>query len=109
MEKSSNVVVVPLDVGWKDIGAWPALYDIGKKDSQGNVINGDVIIKDTTNTYINAGHHMVTAIGVDNLIIVDTPDATLIATHDKAQEVASIVKLLKARGRSESAEHRKVY
>jgi mannose-1-phosphate guanylyltransferase/mannose-6-phosphate isomerase len=109
MEKSSNVVVGPLDVGWKDIGAWPALYDIGKKDSQGNVINGDVIIKDTTNTYINAGHHMVTAIGVDNLIIVDTPDATLIATHDKAQEVASIVKLLKARGRSESAEHRKVY
>ena len=109
MEKSSNVVVVPLDVGWKDIGAWPALYDVGKKDSQGNVINGDVIIKDTTNTYINAGHHMVTAIGVDNLIIVDTPDATLIATHDKAQEIPSIVKLLKASGRPESAEHQKVY
>ena len=91
MEKSNNVVVVPLDAKWNDIGAWPALYDIGTKDSQGNVIKGDVITQGTTNTYINADHHMVAAIGVDNLIIIDTPDATFIATQDKAQEVKSIV------------------
>jgi len=109
MEKSNNVVVVPLDAQWSDIGSWPALYDIGTKDSQGNVIKGDVIAQDTTNTYINADHHMVAAIGVDNLIIIDTPDATFIATQDKAQEVKSIVESLKARGRYESSEHRKVY
>jgi mannose-1-phosphate guanylyltransferase/mannose-6-phosphate isomerase len=109
MEKSDNVVVVPLDAQWNDIGAWPALYDIGTKDSQGNVIKGDVITQDTTNTYINANHHMVAAIGVDNLIIIDTPDATFIATQDKAQEVNSIVESLQASGRCESSAHRKVY
>ena len=109
MEKSNNVVVVPLDAKWSDIGSWPALYDIGKKDSQGNVIKGDVITQDTTNTFINADHHMVAAIGVDNLIIIDTPDATFIANQDKAQEVKNIVESLQASGRCESNAHRKVY
>jgi mannose-1-phosphate guanylyltransferase/mannose-6-phosphate isomerase len=109
MEKSNNVVVVPLDAQWNDIGAWPALYDIGVKDSQGNVIKGDVITQGITNTYINADHHMVAAIGVDNLIIIDTPDATFIGTQDKAQEVKSIVESLQASGRPESSAHRKVY
>tara|TARA_B100000900_G_scaffold415301_1_gene444685 strand:+ start:154 stop:1572 length:1419 start_codon:yes stop_codon:yes gene_type:complete len=109
MEKSNNSVVVPLDAQWNDIGAWPALYDIGTQDSQGNVIKGDVITQGTTNTYINADHHMVAAIGVDNLIIIDTPDATFIATQDKAQEVKNIVESLQASGRSESSAHRKVY
>jgi len=109
MEKSNNVVVVPLDAQWSDIGAWPALYDIGTKDSQGNVVKGDVIIQDTTNTYINANHHMVVTIGVDNLIIIDTADATLIATQGKAQEVKSIVESLHAQGRDEGGAHRKVY
>ena len=109
MEKSDNVVVVPLDAQWNDIGAWSALHDIGTKDANGNVIKGDVIAQDTTNTYINANHHMVTTIGVDNLIVVDTPDATFIATQDKAQEVKSIVESLQASGRCEGAAHRKVY
>ena len=109
MEKSNNLVVVPLDAQWNDIGTWAALYDIGTKDSQGNVIKGDVITQGTTNTYINADYHMVAAIGVDNLIIIDTPDATLIATQDKAHEVKSIVKLLQASDRCESNTHRKVY
>ena len=109
MEKSNNVVVVPLDAKWNDIGAWPALYDIGDKDNQGNVIKGDVITQDTTNTYINANHHMVTTIGVDNLIIVDTADATFIAARDKAQEVKTIVESLHAQGRDEGGEHRKVH
>ena len=109
MEKSDNVVVVPLDAQWNDIGSWSALYDIGIKDTNGNVIKGDVITQYTTNTYINANHHMVATIGVDNLIIVDTPDATFIATQDKAQEVKTIVESLQASGRCESSEHRKVY
>ena len=109
MEKSNNVVVVPLDAGWSDIGAWSALHNIGKKDANGNVFKGDVIAKDTTNTYINANHHMVATIGVDNLIVVDTYDATFIATQDKAQEVKSIVESLEAKGRDEGVKNRKVY
>jgi mannose-1-phosphate guanylyltransferase/mannose-6-phosphate isomerase len=109
MEKSSNVVVVPLDAKWNDVGAWSALYDIGKKDNQGNVIKGDVITQHTTNTYINANHHMVATIGVDNLIIVDTADATFVATRDKAQEVKAIVESLQAQGRDEGDAHRKVH
>jgi len=108
MEKSDNVVVVPLDAQWNDIGSWSALHDIGKKDVNGNVIKGDVITQDTTNTYINANHHMVATIGVDNLIIVDTPDATFIATQDKAHEVKSIVEALQANERDEGGMHRKV-
>jgi len=109
MEKSDNVVVVPLDARWNDIGAWSALYDIGIKDTNGNVIKGDVITQDTTNTYINANHHIVATIGVNNLIVVDTSDATFIATQDKAQEVKSLVESLQADGRDEYAMHRKVY
>lgn len=109
MEKSNNVVVVPLSANWKDIGSWKALYDTGIKDSQGNVIKGDVIIQNTTNTFINADHHMVAALGVDNLIIIDTPDVTFIAAQDKSQDVKNIVESLQASGRYESSAHRKVY
>ena len=109
MEKSDNVVVVPLDAQWSDIGSWSALYDIGIKDGSGNVIKGDVIAQDTTNTYINANHHMVATIGVDNLIVVDTPDATFIAKQDRAQEVKSIIETLQSNDRNECGEHRKVY
>jgi mannose-1-phosphate guanylyltransferase/mannose-6-phosphate isomerase len=109
MEKSNNIVVVPLDAQWNDIGTWSALYEIGAKDNNGNAIKGNVIAQDTTNTYINANHHMVATIGVDNLIIVDTPDATFIATQDKAQEVKNIVEALQVSGRCESSVHRKVY
>jgi len=109
MEKSNNVVVVPLDAQWNDIGAWSALHDIGTKDANGNVIKGDVITQDTTNTYIYANHHIVATIGVDNLIVVDTSDATFIATQDKAQEVKSLVESLQSDERDEGVIHRKVY
>jgi mannose-1-phosphate guanylyltransferase/mannose-6-phosphate isomerase len=108
MEKADSVVV-PLDVGWSDIGSWSALYDIGVKDENNNVIKGDVIVKDTTNTYIHAENRMVTAIGVNNLVIVDTSDAILISAQDKASEVKEIVSSLKAKSRGECNNHRKVY
>ena len=109
MEKSDNVVVVPLDAQWNDIGSWSALYDIGIKDTNGNVIQGDVFTEETTNTYIHANHHMVATIGVQDLVIVDTPNATLIATKDKVQEVKKIVEQLQEQGREESSCHRRVY
>ncbi len=109
MEKSNKVVVVPLNAQWSDIGSWDALYDISQKDNNQNVIKGDVIVQDTTNTYINANHHIVATIGVDNLIIVDTPNATLVASRDKSKAVKAIVEQLRSDNRHEAGQHRKVY
>ena len=109
MEKSKNVMVVQIDAGWKDIGTWTALYDIAVKDSHGNVIKGDVVTQDTTNSFINAGHHLIAVIGVDNLIIIDTPDATLITSQNKVQEVKNLVESLQASNRHEAEFHRKVH
>jgi len=109
MEKSSNVVVVPLDLNWNDIGSWSALHEIGVSDNNGNVIQGDVFTEETTNTYINANHHLLATIGIKNLVIVDTPNATLIASKDKTQEVNKIINQLEQQNRDEQYSHRKVY
>ena len=109
MEKSDNVFVIPLDVKWSDIGSWSALYEIGKKDIHGNVIKGDVLIKDTSNSYIYAENHVVATLGVKDLVIVDTPNALLIANKDKAQDIGEIVNLFNHEGREEGVSHRKVY
>jgi mannose-1-phosphate guanylyltransferase/mannose-6-phosphate isomerase len=109
MEKSNNVVVVPLDAGWNDIGSWSALHDIGNKDDNGNVIKGDVFAEETINSYIHANHHMVATIGVKDLIIVDTPNATLISSKDKVHKVKKIVEQLQKQEREEQICHRKVY
>jgi len=109
MEKTENAVVIPLDAGWNDIGNWSALYQIGEKDNNGNVIKGNAITTETTNSYINANHHMVATIGLDNLIIVDTADATLVASKDKTQQVKQIVEQLQKQNRTEEQLHRKVY
>jgi mannose-1-phosphate guanylyltransferase/mannose-6-phosphate isomerase len=109
MEKSNNVVVVHLDAGWSDVGSLTTLYDIGLKDSNGNVLKGDVIAKDTTNSYIYASQHIITTVGIDNLVVIDTPDATFIASQDKAHEVKSIVELLQKKGKEQAHSNRKVY
>ena len=109
MEKTDQGVVVNLDAGWNDVGSWASLYDIGNKDQNNNVISGDVIALESSNSYIKSDHHMVVVIGVDNMIIVDTPDATLISTKDKAQQVKDVVQKLQKEGRSEEQLHRKVY
>jgi len=109
MEKSSNVVVVPMDARWSDVGSWDSLYDLGKKDDNNNLINGDVLSVETTNSYINATNHLVATVGVDNLIIVSTSDAILIASRDKSYEVKNIVESLKLKARDEAHSNRKVY
>ena len=109
MEKSNNIMVIPLDAGWSDIGSWSALYDIGLKDIDGNVLKGDIISKDTTNTYIYSPNHLIATVGLDNLIVVDTPDVTLITVKDRADEVKSIFKSLQNKGRYEINTNLKVY
>ncbi|MDB4037945.1 mannose-1-phosphate guanylyltransferase/mannose-6-phosphate isomerase [Candidatus Thioglobus sp.] len=109
MEKSINLVIVPFNAGWSDVGSWSALYEVSKKDQNGNVLSGDTIAVDTSNSYVNANHHMVATIGVDNLIIVDTPDATLIASKDRVDEVKRVVKSLQANEHEVVIKNRKVY
>jgi len=109
MEKSKNVIMVPLDADWSDLGSWAALNAIEEKDSNGNVIKGDVISISTENTYISSSHHLIATIGVKDLIIVDTPDATLIANQDSLDEVKNIVSQLKKEKRAEFGFHRKVH
>ncbi|MFT5814720.1 MAG: mannose-1-phosphate guanylyltransferase [Psychroserpens sp.] len=109
MEKTVDAVVVPLDAGWSDIGSWSALWDVNTKDANGNVISGDSINYETTNTLIHGSERLIATVGVDNLVIVDTKDALLVAAKDKVQDVKKIVKQLKAEGRDEFKNHREVY
>jgi len=109
MEKSNNVVVVPLDAGWNDIGSWLELYNLGEKDMNGNVISGNVFMNDTSNSYIHANGQIIATIGVKDLIIVDTPDVTLISTKDKVQKIKIILKELQQQNREEGLVHRKVF
>ncbi len=109
LEKSKNVVVIPLDANWSDIGSWVLMDHISTKDVDNNFIKGDVLTKETSNCYINAGHHLMVAIGVKDLIVVDTPNATLISTKEKAHLVSEIVENLHQQNRHEWSNHRKVY
>ena len=109
MEHTTDAVVVPLDAGWNDIGAWSALWEVNDKDEYGNTIHGDSILQDTTNSLIHGGERLVTTIGLDNVVIVDTKDALLVASKDKVQGVKQIVEQLKIEQRSEYKIHREVY
>jgi mannose-1-phosphate guanylyltransferase/mannose-1-phosphate guanylyltransferase/mannose-6-phosphate isomerase len=109
MEKTTNAVVVPIDAGWSDVGSWSALWEIGEKDGEGNVVAGDVLLKDTGNCYVRAEGRVVAAVGVENHIIVETADAVLVAHRDKVQNVKDIVASLKKEGRGEALLHRVVH
>lgn len=109
MEKTAQAMVVPMSADWSDIGSWSALWDIEEKDDHGNVCHGDVINVDSRNSYINAQDKLVTTVGLDNVVIVETKDAILVADKSKVQNVKDVVNELKAQGRSEVSEHREVY
>lgn len=99
MEKTSKGKVVKLNAGWDDVGSWSALYDIGKKDGNMNVINGDVFALDTTSSYIRGGKRIIATIGLDNVVIVDSDDSILIAAKGKIQDVKKIAEEMKKRGK----------
>jgi len=109
MENTTDAVVVPLDAGWNDIGAWSALWEVNEKDEEGNTTFGDTILQETTNSLIHGGGRLIATIGLDNVVIVDTKDALLVACKDKVQDVKKIVEKLKAEKRSEFKLHREVY
>jgi mannose-1-phosphate guanylyltransferase len=109
MEKTLDAVVVPLDAGWSDVGSYSALWEVCEQDSDKNVIKGDVIAHDTSNSYLHSQNKLIATLGVDNLVVIDTPDAVLIANKDKVQNVKKIVNELKAQQRSEVSLHREIY
>ena len=109
MEKTSKCVVVPLDCGWSDVGSWSALWEIGKQDTKGNVLSGNMMTHDVQNCYIHATHRMVAAVGLEDHIVVETADAVLVAHKDKAQDVKKIVESLKVNKLDEANCHRRVF
>lgn len=109
MEQTSAALVVPMDAGWSDVGSFSALWEVSDKDSDGNVTSGDVLTEQTGNSYIYSQNKLVSTVGVDNLVVIETKDAILVADKDKVQDVKSIVNQLKDQGRSEALQHREVY
>jgi mannose-1-phosphate guanylyltransferase/mannose-6-phosphate isomerase len=109
MEKTHDAVVLPLDAGWSDVGSWSSLFDALPSDEQGNVLQGDVLVHDTHDCYVHSTSRLVTAVGMDDHIIVETKDAILVAPKDRVQDVKELVAQLRKAGRSESAWHREVY
>lgn len=109
MEHTCDAVMVPLDAGWSDIGSWSALWDVAQKDEQGNVLKGDVLQRNTRDTYVHADSRLVATLGLDGLVVVETKDAVLVAHKDHVQDVKSIVEQLKRDGRAEHISHREVY
>ena len=101
--------IIPLDAGWSDVGSWQSIWDIGVKDASGNVRSGDVFLHDSQNSLIMAESRIVAGIGLENIVIVETPDAVMVANKNNSQNVKDIVTQLKAEKRDEALFHRKVY
>ena len=102
MEHTTKAVVIPLDAGWNDVGSWPALWEIAAADEAGNVVVGDVTTTGTRNSYIRAESRLVTVAGLENVVVVETPDAVLVTSIDSAQSVKTIVDMLKDQDRPEA-------
>jgi mannose-1-phosphate guanylyltransferase/mannose-6-phosphate isomerase len=108
MEKVSNAVVIPVDIGWSDVGSWSALHEIGEQDDNNNILIGDTKSIATEGCNVRAEYKLVTTLGVENLIIVDTDDALLVASKDRVQDIKEIVESLSAENREEVSLHKRV-
>jgi len=109
MEKTQQAVMVPIDVGWSDIGSWSSLWASAPQDAQLNAVQGDAILIDTSNCLVHSERSLVATIGLDGLVIVDTPDALLVADQSRAQDVSKLVSRLKELNRTEHAQHIRSY
>jgi mannose-1-phosphate guanylyltransferase/mannose-6-phosphate isomerase len=109
MEKTKDALVLPLDVGWSDVGSWSSLFDALPADEDGNVLQGDVLMHDTHDCYVHSTSRLVAAVGMEDHIIVETKDAILVAPKDRVQDVKDLVAKIKKSGRTESSLHREVF
>jgi len=109
MEKTSRAAMLPLDVSWSDLGSWNSMWEVSQHDADGNVTRGDTMLVDTHNSYVHSQGALVSTLGVDDLIIVHTPDAMLVAKQDRAQDVGKLVAQLKRSNRREHEQHVRNY
>ncbi len=109
MEKTDNAVVVPLATPWNDLGAWDAIWNACEQDADGNACSGDVILKDSKDSYVRAESRLVACVGLENLVVIETADSVLVANKDKVQDVKKIVTELNALERPETINHTQVY
>jgi mannose-1-phosphate guanylyltransferase/mannose-6-phosphate isomerase len=109
MEKTDAAAVVPVDIGWSDVGSWATLWEVGEKDASGNVLRGDVHVQGAENCYVRAEKRMVSVLGLADAVVVETDDAVLVASKEEAQKVKDIVGRLDAANRTEHVSHRRVY
>ncbi len=109
MEKTDSAAMVPLDAGWSDVGSWTSLWETADKDEDGNICVGDTILEKTRNSYVNAEQRLVSVIGLEDVIVVETKDAVMVAHKDDAQSIKNVVNKLKAEKRPEFEFHREVF
>ncbi|TCO71430.1 mannose-1-phosphate guanylyltransferase/mannose-6-phosphate isomerase [Chromatocurvus halotolerans] len=109
MERTTRGAVVPLDCGWSDVGAWSTLWEVSAQDQDGNVLQGDVIAEDCRGSYLRSESRLLAAAGIDDLVVVETADAILVASRHRVQDVKRIVTRLREEGRSEASLHHRVY
>jgi len=109
MEQTENAVVVPLRSDWNDVGAWSSIWEVSDKDEQGNVTQGDVMLETVNNSYVRAESRLVTVLGVEDLVVVETADAVLVADKNRVQDIKELVERLKRQQRPELQNHTQVY
>ncbi|NBA94863.1 mannose-1-phosphate guanylyltransferase/mannose-6-phosphate isomerase [Pseudomonas sp. R5(2019)] len=109
MERTQRAWVVPLSAGWSDVGCWSALWDVHDKDIDGNVLKGDVVSHNSRNCFVHGSSKLVTLLGMDDVVVVETKDAIMVAHRDAVQDVKKLVNVLDAQGRSETQSHCAVY
>jgi mannose-1-phosphate guanylyltransferase/mannose-6-phosphate isomerase len=109
MEKTRDAVVVPAKFGWSDVGSWSALWALGAKDALGNVSQGDVMARDSHGSYLRSEGRLIAAVGIENLVVIETSDALLVSTRERADDVKLAVEQLRRSRRTEHAIHRRVY
>ncbi len=109
MEKTADAAVLPVDIGWSDVGSWSALWQVAARDAQGNAHRGDVLALDCRDTYAWSDKRLIALVGLDDVVVVDTDDAVLVARKERVQEVKAVAQQLKQSARSEAIWHRKVY
>ncbi|WP_277372769.1 mannose-1-phosphate guanylyltransferase/mannose-6-phosphate isomerase [Pseudomonas sp. AA-38] len=109
MEKTSRACVVPLAAGWNDVGSWSSIWEVHDKDDAGNVTKGDVVVEDSRNCLIHGNGKLVSVLGLDDIVVVETKDAMMVAHKDRVQDVKKLVSRLDKQGRSETQNHCEVY
>ena len=108
MEKTNSGMVLPLNVGWSDIGSWNTLWEISDKDNDGNVVYGDVVLSSTSDSYLRSEKSLLVGLGIKNLAVIETTDAILVANKDKIQDLKNLVSQIASVGKKEVKNHKRI-